>query len=98
MESTRRSSTPKIFWRSSTGHRDTLQEIIEKNIYNLMFLPPLDYCCVVWQECGKCVQQRVEQIQNSAMGLICAKPPRNPIDVLRRKLTWITLTKHRETF
>ena len=79
-------------------HTDTLLEITKKNIYNALVLPSLDYCCVVWQECGKLVQQRVERIQNYATRLICDKPPRTPSEVLRRKLNWMTLTKSREIF
>ena len=90
MESPRRSSPRR--------HRDTLPEITKKNIYNALVLPSLDYCCVVWQEWGKRLQQKVERIQNYAIRLICAKPSRIPSEVLRRKLNWVTLTKRREIF
>ena len=79
-------------------HRDTLPEITKKNKYNALVLPSLDYCCVVRQECRKLLQQRVERIQNCTMRLICAKPPRTHSEVLRRKLNWMTVTKHRESF
>ena len=79
-------------------HRDTLPEITKKSIYNALVLPSLDYCCVVWHECGKILQETVERIQNYAMRLICAKPPRSPSEVLRRKLNWMTLTKRQEIF
>ena len=61
-------------------------------------LPTLDYCCVVWQECGKLLQQRVERIQNYGMRLICSKPPRTPSESLRKELNWMPLTKRREIF
>ena len=79
-------------------NRDILPEITKKNIYNALVLPSLDYCCVVWHECRKFLQQRVERIQNYAMRLICAKPPRTLSEVLRGKLNWMTLTKRREIF
>ena len=67
-------------------HRDTLPVITKKNVYSTLILPSLDYFCVVWQKCRKLLQQRVERIQNYAMRLICAKPPRTRREVLRRKL------------
>ena len=73
--------------------RDALPAVTNKNIYNALVLPTLDYCCVVWQECGKLLQQRVERIQNYGMRLICSKPPRTPSESLRKELNWMPLTK-----
>ena len=53
--------------------RDTLPNVTKRSI---LVLPHLDYCCVVWQECAKTLQQKVEKVQNYAMRLICSKPPR----------------------
>jgi len=78
--------------------RDALPAVTKKNIYNALVLPTLDYCCVVWQECGKLLQQRVERIQNYGMRLICSKPPRTPSESLRKELNWMPLTKRREIF
>ena len=36
--------------------RDALPKVTKKNIYNALVLPHLDYCCVLWQECGKALQ------------------------------------------
>ena len=79
-------------------HRDSLPALTRKNIYNTLVLPSLDYCCVVWQECGKVLQQRLEQIQNYAMRLICSKPPRTPSEALRREMNWTPLVNRREIF
>ena len=41
----------KISWL-----RDRLPAVTKKRVYNALVLPHLDYCCVVWQECGKVLQ------------------------------------------
>ena len=66
--------------------RDSLPAVTKKRVYNALVLPHLDYCCVVWQECGKVLQQKLERIQNYGMRLICAKPPRTPSEDLRKSL------------
>ena len=78
--------------------RDTLPAALKKNIYNALVLPHLDYCCVLWQECGIQLQKRVERIQNYAMRLICSKPPRTPSEELRSDMNWMPLSKRRELF
>ena len=69
--------------------RDSLPAVTKRRIYNALVLPHLDYCCVVWQECGKVLQQKVERIQNYAMRLICSKPPRTSSQDLRKSMNWI---------
>ena len=61
--------------------KDSLPSNTEKTIYNVLVLPHLDYCCVVWMECADVyvLQQRVERIQIYAMRLIYFKPPRMSI-------------------
>ena len=78
--------------------RDSLPAVTKRRIYNALVLPHLDYCCVVWQECGKVLQQKVERIQNYAMRLICSKPPRTSSQELRKSMKWIPLTERREIF
>ena len=59
--------------------RDSLPAVIKKSVFNALVLSHLDYCCVVWQEFGKVLQQKLE---NYGMRLICAKPPRTPSEEL----------------
>ena len=33
--------------------RSCLPAVTKKRVYNALVLLHLDYCCVVWQECGK---------------------------------------------
>ena len=76
--------------------RDSLPAATKKKVYAACVLPHLDYCSVVWQECGKILQKSVERIQNYAMQLICSRPPRTPSVELRNRLGWMPLTKRRE--
>ena len=64
--------------------RDVLPSRIKNNLYYALVLPYLDYCCVLWQECGKELQQKLERVQNYGMRLILSKPPRTPSEELRR--------------
>ena len=75
-----------------------LPAVTKRRIYNALVLPHLDYCCVVWQECGKVLQQKNELIQNYAMRLICSNPPRTSSQDLRKSMNWISLTERREIF
>ena len=70
----------------------------KKRVYNALVLPHLDYCCVVWQECGKVLQQKLERIQNYGMRLVCAKPPRTLSEDFRKGLRWTSLVERREIF
>ena len=54
--------------------RDVLPAALKKNIYNAQVLPHLDYCSVLWQECAKSLQLKVEEIQYYGMRLVLSKP------------------------
>ena len=43
--------------------RDSLPAVTKRRVYNALILPHLDYCCVVWQECGKMLQHKLERIR-----------------------------------
>ena len=75
--------------------RDVLPTETKRKVYNALVLPHLDYCSVVWQECTKELQQKVERIQNYGMRLILSKPPRTPSAELRTALGWTPLTERR---
>ena len=70
------------------GLRDVLPVDTKTKLYNAFVLPHLDYCCVLWYECSKELQHRVDQIQNYGMRLILSKPPGTPSEGLRQKLKW----------
>ena len=66
--------------------RDVLPAALKKKMYNALVLPHLDYCGVVWQECAKSLQLKVEQIQNYGMRLVLSKWYRTPSKDMRRSL------------
>ncbi len=78
--------------------RDVLPVSTKIKLYNALVLPHVDYCSVVWQECGKVLQQKVERIQNYGMRLILSRPPRTPSKELRQSLKWMSLTQRRQMF
>ena len=61
-------------------------------------LPHIDYCCVVWHDCGSTLAQGIQRIQNYGMRVITSSPPQTPSAELREKLQWTTLTDRRELF
>ena len=60
--------------------------------------PHIDYCCVIWHDCGATLAQGIERIQSYGMRVITSSPPRTPSAELREKLQWTTLTNRRELF
>ena len=71
--------------------RDVLPASLKKRIYNALVLPHLDYCGVVWQECTKSLQLKVEQIQNHGMRFILSNPYRTPSEEMQKSLKFTTL-------
>ena len=67
-----------------------------KDLYNALVLPHLDYCCIVWDECGSTLSKRIERIQNYAMRLLTSSPPRTLSAELRTQLSWTTLQLRRK--
>ena len=64
---------------------------IDLRLYKALVLPHLDYCSVLWHECGSVVTQKIERIQNYAFRIITSSPSRTPSDDFRRQLNWQTL-------
>ena len=58
-------------------------------------LPHLDYCSVVWNNCGATLAGDVERIQNYALRVILRKPPLTSSELLRRTLCWTMLQARR---
>ena len=59
---------------------------IRKLLYQSSVLPHLDYCSVVWNNCGATLTGRVERIQNYALRMILRKPPLTSSELLRQIL------------
>ena len=75
--------------------RNTLPVSLKSGLFNALIRPHLDYCSVVWQECSKVQQGKIEQIQNYSMRQILSMPPRTPSELLRGILGWDQLAKRR---
>ena len=78
--------------------RDTLPVGMKRRFFNAFVLPHVDYCSVVWHECTKELQEKVERIQKYGMRLILSQPPQTPSEELRRTLKWMPLVKRRSLF
>ena len=73
--------------------RNTLPVRLKSGLFNALIRPYLDYCSVVWQECSKAQQGKIEQIQNYGMRQILSMPPQTPSEPLRGILGWNQLAK-----
>ena len=64
-------------------------------LYSSFVIPHLDYCSVVWHNCGVILTSRVERIQNYALRVILKKPPRNDTKEMRSQMGLTTLEQRR---
>ena len=67
-----------------------------KKLYCALVQPHVDYCCVVWDCCSKCLERKVETVQNRDMRYILNAPWSITGTELREKLKWTTLSRRRE--
>lgn len=74
--------------------KDTL-----KNIYSAFVLPHFDYCALVWGNCSKTLQNKLQKFKNKADRIITGDcyETAMAIDIVRVKLSWDTLEGRRET-
>ena len=65
-------------------------------LFNCMVLPKMDYCDVVWGNCGKCLSDRLQKLQNRAARLTLGLPYSHHVgnDELST-LGWKTLASRR---
>ena len=69
---------------------------LRKLLYQTLILPHLDYCAVVWAECSKADEDKVERLQNRGMRLILDKRRDYPSKDLKAALSWMTLKQRRK--
>ena len=85
---------------SSLARLIFLSTIIEtkKRLYNALVVPHMDYCCVVWMECGATLRHGIEWLQNYRMLLITSSPRLACSAMLRRRMGWVPLKQRRRLF
>ena len=65
-------------WEYSGEWVSTCQMKTRKMLFNAIVLPHLDYCCVVWANCTKELQQKLQRLHNYGMRIILQVPARSP--------------------
>ena len=70
----------------------------KKRLYNALVLPHMDYCCVVWMECGATLRHEMEWLQNYGMRLITSSSRLACSAMLRSRLGWVPLEQRRRLF
>ena len=64
---------------------------ILKTVYNAIVLPHLEYCNIVWGNCGSTIASRLQIIQNRSARIICGVPWNTPSQEVLHKLKWVPL-------
>ena len=66
-------------------------------VYNAIVLPHLEYCNVVWENCGISIVNRLQIIQNGAARIICGAPWDTSSATVLDQLNWKPLL-HRHQY
>ena len=67
-------------------------------IYKQTILPILDYCSIVWHDCGSTLTRQVELVQNRAMRIILKEGKKKCTQEMRNDLNLLTLFNRRRFF
>jgi ribonuclease P/MRP protein subunit RPP40 len=70
---------------------------ILKTVYSAIVLPHLEYCNIVWGNCGSTIGSRLQIIQNRSARIICGVAWDTPHDEVLNQLKWFPLT-HRQVY
>ena len=70
---------------------------IRRTLYLSLVLPHLEYCSVVWNDCGATPTSRLEHVQNYALCVILNKPLRSNTEEMPSQLSLPSLSCRRET-
>ena len=73
-----------------------LDEDTLKTVYSAFVLPHFDYCALVWHNCSKALQNKLQKLQNKAGRIITGDSYEIASDTVRTKLCWDTLEERRE--
>ena len=64
---------------------------ILKTVYSAIVLPHLEYCNIVWGNCGSTIASRLQIIQNRSARIICGVTWDTPSQEVLNKLKWVPL-------
>ncbi|CAB4014944.1 Hypothetical predicted protein, partial [Paramuricea clavata] len=73
--------------------KDLLDKDTLKTIYSAFVLPHFDYCALVWDNCSKTLQKKLQMLQNKAGRIITGDCYETPSDAVTR---WDSLQERRE--
>ena len=65
-------------------------------IFNSLVQPHFNYCCVVWDNCGKTLATKLQKLQNRAARVLTFSSYDADADCLIRKLDWKKLEDQRK--
>ena len=82
-----------IILRRSKGFLD---KDLLKAIYSAFVLQHFDYCALVWHNCSKALQNKLQKLQNKAFCIITGDGYEIASDIVRNKLCWDTLKERTE--
>ena len=71
-------------WSKHLLDRDTY-----KTIYNAFVLPHFDYCALVWNNCSKTLQNKLQKLQNKVCRIITGDCYKTASDTVRSKLNFL---------
>ena len=66
-----------------------------KTVYNAFVLPHFDYSVLVWHNCSKALQNKLQKLQSKAGRIITGDSYEIVSDTVRTKICWKTLEESR---
>lgn len=76
--------------------KDLINRHTLKTIYDALVLPHFDYCALVWENCSKSLQNKLQKMHNKAARILTGDSYETPSETVRAKLNWETLQSRRE--
>ena len=65
-------------------------------MYSTLVLPYFDYCALVWGNCNKTLQERLQKLQNRSARVITGETYETRSENILKMLNWKTLKERRE--
>ena len=68
-----------------------------ETVYNALIMPHFDYCSLVWENCSKHLQDKIQKLQNRAARIITGKTYDIRSSEILENLGWQTLLERRQS-